>query len=148
MRKLESFSPPCPFPTSQSLPITSTPLAATVKRRKRVVEVTKIYPSRCPTKQLLISHKSAHPSCKSRKQRTQTSKCIARVICLRCQSTVGRAPCRKPKTPPRPHLLLICSYVFVVSNFQANLFGSEREEEMSCLLAWLQKKTEKEKIDC
>jgi hypothetical protein len=41
-----------------------------------------------------------------------------------------------PKTPLGPHLLLISSYVLAVSIFQANLFGSKKEEEdvlSSCL---------------
>jgi hypothetical protein len=41
MRKIESFSTPSPAPASQSFPITPAPQAATVKRKKRVVEATK-----------------------------------------------------------------------------------------------------------
>jgi hypothetical protein len=42
MRKIESFSPPCPAPASQSLLITPTPSAATItkKRKKRVAKAT------------------------------------------------------------------------------------------------------------
>jgi hypothetical protein len=44
--KIESFSPPHTTLASQTLPLTPTPPATTVtkKRKKRVVEVTKIYP--------------------------------------------------------------------------------------------------------
>jgi hypothetical protein len=47
IRKIVSFSPPCPFPASQSLLITLIPLAATItkKRKKRAVEAIKIHPS-------------------------------------------------------------------------------------------------------
>jgi hypothetical protein len=60
MKKFESFSIPSPTPASQSLPITPTPQAATIKRKKRVVEATKIHPCRCRTKPPSISRRSKH----------------------------------------------------------------------------------------
>jgi hypothetical protein len=73
MRKIESFSSPCPAPASQSLPITPTSPAATItkKRKKRVAEATKIHPNRHSTKPLSTNRRSAHPSCRSRRHRSQ-----------------------------------------------------------------------------
>jgi hypothetical protein len=60
MRKIESFSIPSPAPASQSLPITPVTQAATVKRKKRVVEATKIHPCKRRTKPPLINRRSKH----------------------------------------------------------------------------------------
>jgi len=76
-KRIESFSPPCTSPASQSLPITPTSSAATVtkKRKKRAVEATKIRLHQRPTKPPSTSRKSAHLSLKFRRHRTQPSKC-------------------------------------------------------------------------
>jgi hypothetical protein len=78
MRKIKSLSPSRHFPASQSLPITPTSPVATVtkKRKKRVVEATKIHPRWHPTKPQSTSRRLAYPSRKFRKHRTQTSKCV------------------------------------------------------------------------
>jgi hypothetical protein len=60
MRKIESFYTPSPAPASQSLPITPTPQAATVKRKKIIVEATKIHPCQHCTKPPSISRRSKH----------------------------------------------------------------------------------------
>jgi hypothetical protein len=77
MRIIESFSPPCSAPISQSSPITPQ-LAAiiTKKRKKRVIKATKIHPYRCQTKSLSTSSKAAHLCRRSINQRTQPSKCV------------------------------------------------------------------------
>jgi hypothetical protein len=76
MRKIKSWFPPRPSPTSQSLLITptSSATAITKKRKKRAVEATKIHPHRRPTKQPSTSRRLAHLSRKFRKHRTQPSK--------------------------------------------------------------------------
>jgi hypothetical protein len=60
MRKIESFSTPSPAPANQSFSITPTPQAATVKRKKRVIEETKIHPCRRRIKPPSINRRSKH----------------------------------------------------------------------------------------
>jgi hypothetical protein len=75
-KRIESFSPPRTSLASQAPPLTPTPPAATItkKRKKRVVEVTKIHQQRHSTKPPSIGRKSAHLSRKFRRHQTQPSK--------------------------------------------------------------------------
>jgi hypothetical protein len=144
MRKLESFSLSCPSPASQSLPITPTPPAATITKKKRgrkellneqISIQVNIQPNHCrpavdpPT-----------PAADSDVTRANNVGNTARVHITTISSARvangSKNHAKSPKTLTRPHLLLIRSYVLVFSIFQANIFGLEREEEdvlSSCL---------------
>jgi hypothetical protein len=82
-----------PSPASQSPPITPTPPATTVtkKRKKRVIGATKIHPHRRPIKAPSTGRRSAHLSRKFRKHRTQPSK--RAVINSHLASTPLRVTC-------------------------------------------------------
>jgi galactokinase len=71
MRNIESFYTPSPAPASQSLPITPTPQVVIVKRKKRVVEATKIHPLRRCTKPPSSSRRSKH--CWSQQRRLSST---------------------------------------------------------------------------
>jgi hypothetical protein len=105
MRKIESFSPPCPAPASQSLPIMPTPPAANItkKRKKKVVEATKIHPSRRSTKPLSTKRRSTHPSGRSRCHRSQQPRQHCRGphcnnLLNPCSQRI-RKQCHKPMSP-------------------------------------------------
>jgi hypothetical protein len=59
---------------TQTTTPTSPVATVTKKRKKRVVEATKIHPHRRLTKPPLTGFRSAHPSCTSKNHRTQPSK--------------------------------------------------------------------------
>jgi hypothetical protein len=129
--------PPCFSPAIQSLPIIPAPSAATItkKKKERVVEAKKFHPHQCSTKPPSIGYRLVRPSCKSKRQRSQTSKRVIPVSLLDHQSTGNRAAL------PTNSFLCSC-FLYFSSKF---IWVRKRRRRCHVYLAGFRRKRQKKK---